>query len=268
MHLTDDEIARYERDGFLSAIPVLTPEEVERCMARLKPSIPAIINDPEENQRMQYKAHLMHPWLNDLVRHPKILDAVESLLGPDLLVWNSGFLVKPPRNRSFVSWHQDGTYWGLEPLAVASAWVALCDSTPENGCVYCLPGTHRMEQIRHRDTFAKDNMLSRGQEIDLDLDEAAAVPLSLRAGQMSIHHARTIHGSRPNNSDSYRIGFIINFISPAVRQKTGSDSATLVRGQDRFGHFELEPSPLADRDAIAMSAHTAAVERQKANILK
>ena len=101
-----------------------------------------------------------------------------------------------------------------------------------------------MEQIRHRDTFAKDNMLSRGQEIDLDLDEAAAVPLSLRAGQMSIHHARTIHGSQPNNSDSYRIGFIINFISPAVRQKTGSDSATLVRGQDRFGHFELEPVPL------------------------
>ena len=91
MHLTDAEIARYERDGFLSAIPVLTPEEVERCMARLKPSIPAIIDDPEENQRMQYKAHLMHPWLNDLVRHPKILDAVESLLGPDLWCGTAAF---------------------------------------------------------------------------------------------------------------------------------------------------------------------------------
>ena len=110
-------------------------------------------------------------------------------------------------------------------------------------------------------------MLSRGQEVDLNFDEDRAVPLSLRAGEMSIHHARTIHGSRPNNSDSYRIGFIINYITPAVRQKSGEDSATLVRGEDQFHHFTPEPRPLADRDHSAMAAHTAAVARQKANIL-
>jgi ectoine hydroxylase-related dioxygenase (phytanoyl-CoA dioxygenase family) len=267
MLLDDDQVARYERDGFLSAIPVLTPQEVQQCMARLQPFISPIINDPEENQRMQYKAHLMHPWLNDLVRHPKILDVVESLLGPDLMVWNSGFLVKAPRNRSFVSWHQDGTYWGLEPLAIASAWLAFCDSTPDNGCVYCLPGTHRLEQIPHRDTYATDNMLSRGQEVDLKFDEDTAIPLTLRAGEMSIHHARTIHGSPANNSGNYRIGFIINYITPEVRQKSGKDSATLVRGVDRFHHFAPEPRPLADRDESAMEAHAAAVARQKANIL-
>jgi len=126
--------------------------------------------------------------------------------------------------------------------AVASAWLAFCDSTPENGCVYCLPGTHRLQQIRHRDTYAKDNMLSRGQEVDLTFDEDTAVPLTLRAGEMSIHHARTIHGSRPNNSDSYRIGFIINYITPAVRQKSGKDSATLVRGARLIPSFR-DPLP-------------------------
>jgi ectoine hydroxylase-related dioxygenase (phytanoyl-CoA dioxygenase family) len=267
MHLADDAIAAYERDGFYCPIPVLAPDELAGCAARLAPVVRAILDDPQETQRLQYKAHLLYPWLDRLVRHPAILDAVESLLGPDLLVWNSGFLVKAPHDSSFVSWHQDSTYWGLEPMTVASAWLAFSDSTPENGCVYCLPGSHRLEQMPHRDTYAKDNMLSRGQAVDWDFDEASAVPLRLRPGEMSLHHVRTIHGSRPNRSDTHRIGYIINYISPAVRQKSGSDSATLVRGLDRFGHFEREPRPTADRDAAALAAHTAAVERQMANIL-
>ncbi len=267
MRLGNDQIAAYERDGFLCPVPVLTPGEVADCASRLAPAIPAILGDPEENKRMQYKAHLLYTWLDRLVRHPAILDAVESLLGPDLLVWNSGFLVKGPHDPSFVSWHQDATYWGLEPMEVASAWLAFGDSTPENGCVYCLPGSHRLAQIRHRDTHAKHNMLSRGQAVELDIDESNAVPLRLGAGEMSLHHVRTIHGPRPNRSDAYRIGFIINYISPLVRQKSGSDSATLVRGRDRFGHFELDPRPSADRDEAAIAAHGAAVKRQMANIL-
>src|SRR5262245_54046451 len=135
MHLADDAIAAYERDGFLCPIPVLAPAELADCTERLTPMVSAILGDPAEGQRMQYKAHLLYPWLDRVVRHPAILDAVESLLGPDLMVWNSGFLVKAPHDASFVSWHQDSTYWGLEPLAVASAWLAFSDSTPENGCV-------------------------------------------------------------------------------------------------------------------------------------
>lgn len=267
MHLSKDQIATYERDGFLSPVPVLTPGEVTDCMSRFAPLIAVILGDPEENKRMQYKAHLLYTWLDRLVRHPSILDAVESLLGPDLLVWNSGFLVKGPHDPSFVSWHQDATYWGLEPMEVASSWLAFSDSTPENGCVYCLPGSHRLSQIQHRDTYAKSNMLSRGQVVELDIDEASAVPLNLQAGEMSLHHVRTIHGSRPNRSDRYRIGFIINYVSPRVRQKSGSDSATLVRGEDRFGHFHHDPRPSADRNEAAVAAHQAALERQMANIL-
>jgi non-heme Fe2+,alpha-ketoglutarate-dependent halogenase len=267
MHLGSDQIATYERDGFLCPVPVLTPDEVADCASRFAPLVPAILGNPGENKRMQYKVHLLYTWLDRLVRHPAILDAVESLLGPDLLVWNSGFLVKGPHDPSFVSWHQDATYWGLEPMEVASAWLAFSDSTPENGCVYCLPGSHRLAQIPHRDTYAKDNMLSRGQAVELDIDETSAVPLRLRAGEMSLHHVRTVHGSPPNHSDGYRIGFIINYISPRVRQTSGSDSATMVRGRDQFGHFEMDPRPLADCDESALVAHGAAMKRQLANIL-
>ena len=267
MRLGNDQIATYQRDGFLCPVPVLTPGEVADCVSRLTPLVPVILGNPEENKRMQYKAHLLYTWLDRLVRHSAILDAVESLLGPDMLVWNSGFLVKGPHDPSFVSWHQDATYWGLEPMEVASAWLAFTDSTPENGCVYGLPGSHQLAQIRHRDTYAKHNMLSRGQAVELDIDEASAVPLRLRAGEMSLHHVRTIHGSPPNLSDSYRIGFIINYISPCVRQKSGSDSATLVRGRDQYGHFEFDPRPVADCDQAAIMAHRAAVQRQLANIL-
>jgi len=266
--LSEEQISAYERDGFLSPIPVLSHTELDYYLSRHKEMIPTILGDPEENKRMQYKAHLLYTWLDGLVRYPTILDAVESLLGPDILVWSSGFLIKPPHDPSFVSWHQDATYWGLEPLEVASAWLALSDSTPENGCVRCLPGSHRLAQIPHHDSFAKNNMLSRGQAILLDIDETQAVPLRLQAGEMSLHHVRTIHGSQPNRSDTYRIGFIINFISPRVRQKSGADSAMLVRGEDPFGHFDQDPRPAADRDEMAILAHERAMRRQLVNILK
>jgi non-haem Fe2+, alpha-ketoglutarate-dependent halogenase len=267
MNLSEEQISTYEQDGFLSPIPILSRKELDHYVSRLEERIPAILGDPDENKRMQYKTHMLYTWIDDLVRHPAILDSVESLLGPDILVWNSGFLIKPPRDPSFVSWHQDATYWGLEPPEIVNAWLALSNSTPENGCVRCLPGTHRLAQVPHRDTFGKNNMLSRGQAIQLAIKDGEAVFLQLKAGEMSLHHPLTIHGSQPNRSDIYRIGFIINFISPRVRPKSGSDSAALVRGADRFRHFEPDPRPATDCDEAALLAHERAMTRQLANIL-
>ena len=268
MYLDAMQLAAYERDGFLCPIPVLSSAELERCESKLADLAGRIVGDPEQNKRMQYKAHLLYPWLSELVRHPAILDAVESLIGPDILVWNSGFLIKKPRDSSFVSWHQDATYWGLEPMEVASAWVALRPSTIDNGCVQCIPGTHRLAQLPHDDTFGQNNMLSRGQTIAVEIDATQAVPLQLQAGEMSLHHVRVVHGSQPNRSDAYRIGFIINYVSTRVRQTAGGDSATLVRGRDRFGHFEVEHAPSADLAPAAVAAHQQAMERQLSHIMK
>jgi len=160
-----------------------------------------------------------------------------------------------------VSWHQDSTYWGLEPPDVVTAWVAFSDSTAANGAMRVIPGTHRMEQVPHRDTFRPENLLSRGQEVMVEVDEREAAMLELAAGEMSLHHVRLIHGSDPNPSGERRIGFAIRYVPAYVRQVAGAhDAATLVRGEDRYGHFEPEQAPDADMSPAAQAYHTSVTD--------
>jgi non-haem Fe2+, alpha-ketoglutarate-dependent halogenase len=192
---------------------------------------------------------------------------VEDVIGPDILCWGSSFFIKEPHNPGFVSWHQDSTYWGLDPADVVTAWVAFSDSNAANGAMRVIPGSHLMDQVPHRDTFRPENLLSRGQEVTVDVDERQAVMLELAAGEMSLHHVRLIHGSDPNPSGMRRIGFAIRYIPTHVRQVAGShDSATLVRGTDRHGHFEPEQRPDGDMSEAAQ-AHHAAVTGVNAAIL-
>jgi len=178
------------------------------------------------------------------------------VIGPDILCWSTGFFTKNARDPSYVSWHQDSTYWGLEPPDIITAWVALSDSTLANGAMRVIPRSHMMDQLAHHDTFSPDNLLSRGQEIAVEVDDRQAVALELRAGEMSLHHVRLIHGSDPNPSDDRRIGFAIRYIPTYIRQVAGShDWATLVRGEDRFHHFEEERRPDADMSPEAVAHH-------------
>ncbi len=216
---------------------------------------------------LRHKSHLLFTWLNDVIRHPRILDAIEDVIGPNILCWGSSFFIKEPRNPGFVSWHQDSTYWGLDPADVVTAWVAFSDSTAANGAMRVIPGTHKMDQVPHNDTFRPENLLSRGQEIMVEVDDKQAAMLELAAGEMSLHHVRLIHGSDPNPSDQRRIGYAIRYIPTYVRQVAGShDSATLVRGVDTYGHFEPEERPDADMSPAAV-AHHAAVTGLSASIL-
>ena len=178
------------------------------------------------------------------------------MLGPNLLVWGSSFFNKEPRDPGYVSWHQDSTYWGLDPADIVTAWVAISESTAENGAMRVMPDTHLMEQVPHRDTFAAGNLLSRGQEIAVEVDDSKAVMLTLQPGEMSLHHVRIIHGSDPNPSGKRRIGFAIRYLPTYVRQVVGShDSATLVRGVDEFHNFQPEQRPDADFSPAARAFH-------------
>jgi chlorinating enzyme len=214
--------------------------------------------------RINQKPHLLYPWIAELVRHPRILDAVEDVIGPDVLCWSAQFFSKNAHDPSFVSWHQDGTYWGLSSPDVITAWVALTPSVPENGCMQVVPGTHT-RQVAHVDTFAETNLLSRGQEIQVEVDPKTVVPVILQAGQMSLHHVLIVHGSEPNTADYRRIGFAIRYIPTHVRQLHGPrESATLVRGTDRHGHFDLELPPESEMHPDAVARHAAIVDRQLA----
>jgi len=262
--LSDAAVRQYNEAGYYAPVQVLSRAEAGALRARLEAfegGAGALAGT------LRHKSHLLFTWLNDLIRHDRILDAVEDLIGGDILCWGSSFFIKEPRNTAYVSWHQDSTYWGLEPADVVTAWVAFSDSTTENGAMRVIPGSHAQEQFPHRDTFAPDNLLSRGQEIMVDVDGRQAVTLELTAGEMSLHHVRLIHGSEPNPSGQRRIGFAIRYIPTYVRQVAGShDTATLVRGVDRFGNFEPEQRPDADCSAAALAYH-AAVTGAHAQIL-
>jgi non-haem Fe2+, alpha-ketoglutarate-dependent halogenase len=258
--LSPTQIAQYETGGFISPIRVMDEAAANEIRARLE----------EYEQRsggplrgdLRHKAHLLFPWLADLVRQARILDAVEDLYGPDLLCWTTNFFIKEARNPAFVSWHQDSTYWGLSAPDVVTAWVALSPSNLANGAMAVLPGSHTRDQIPHRDTFDKHNLLTRGQEVAVEIDSKQAVPLVLNPGEMSLHHVRLVHGSPANPSADRRIGFAIRYIPTRVYQLVGEDSATLVRGTDRFERFEHEPRPTAELDPAAVALHKRITERQ------
>jgi non-haem Fe2+, alpha-ketoglutarate-dependent halogenase len=261
--LTKHQLGEYQQQGFLFPLPVLS--DLETATLRRK------LEELETGQggqlptRINRKPHLLLTWLNELIRDPRILGPVEDILGPNILCWGSGFFIKNAHDPGRVTWHQDSTYWGLSKPDIVTAWVAFTPSTAENGCMRVVPGTHTLQQLPHRDTFAQDNLLSRGQEIAVKVEESRAVDIVLEPGQMSLHHVMLVHGSEPNRGALRRIGFAIRYLPTYVKQLTGvRDSATLVRGTDEYGHFVLEPAPRSDfhPDAVAFHSETLAANDQ------
>jgi ectoine hydroxylase-related dioxygenase (phytanoyl-CoA dioxygenase family) len=251
--LSREQIEHYAAEGFVCPVRALTAEEAGAFLER-KDALEAR-EGPELWQRTKMKPHLLMKWANDLIRHPRILDAVEDLIGPNILAWAVGHFDKKPHDPSFVSWHQDGTYWGFsDPARVVAAWVALTPSRRENGCLRVIPGSHRAGQLPHRDTYAANNMLSRGQDIAVAVDEAQAVDLALEPGEISLHTSLLVHGSEPNRSGLRRTGIVLRYIAADIRPVAGfRDSASLVRGVDVHGHFTPEPWPATDFDPVAVA---------------
>ena len=258
--LSTEAVAQYHRDGFYFPVPVLSREEAAEYRRHLEQ------HEVQAGQPLQgnwrHKTHLLFTWADALVHHPKILDAVEDVIGPDILCWTTNFFIKEASNPGFVSWHQDATYWGLDPDDVITAWVAFTDATPENGYMQFLPGSHKTDQLPHVDTFHKDNLLSRGQEIAVEVDKSKGVGVPLKAGEMSLHHIKLVHGSEPNRTSDRRIGLAIRYIPTYVRQTKVRDAAMLVRGIDKFHHFDYEARPQADLDEGALATHADSVARQ------
>ena len=265
MHLSAEQIAQYREQGYVSPIRVLSDDEVAACRAKLE----AIEADEAAARALKFKPHLVFTFLDDLIRHPKVLDAVEGAIGPNILCWSANFFTKEPKTTSYISWHQDLTYWGLEPADIVTAWIALSPATVESGCMRFVPGSHKMEVVPHNDTFAEDNMLTRGQEISVDVDEEDAVDVVLQPGEMSLHHVKLIHGSNANRSADRRIGFAIRYLPAHVRQVVGDkDSAVLVRGSDSERNFEHETPPAADLDPAALAQHAAIMKRHEAILFR
>lgn len=221
------QLQAYTERGYLSPLRVMPAGDAAAALAQLRASeakLGSRLTGPMNQQ------HLQFPWADALVRDSRILNAVESIIGPNIVCCGGQLFIKDVRDTGFVSWHQDGTYWGFLSRDVVTAWVALTPSTPENGCMRVVPGTHR-NAVAHTETFATDNLLSRGQEVAVAIHAEDAVYICLRPGEMSLHHSLIVHGSEPNRASYPRIGFAIRYAPAHMHESNGEkESALLVRG--------------------------------------
>ena len=252
--LSKSAIAQYNRDGYYFPVRILDEEQVVANRTLLE-NFEATQGKPIGGAQRS-KSHLLFTWVDNLMRHSKILDGVEDLIGPDILCWNTFFWVKEVGSETFVSWHQDLRYWGLDTNDLVTVWLALSPATLESGCMRVLPGSHRHDLLPHKDEYEPDNLLTRGQEIAVQVDEAKTVAMPLQPGEISLHNVRLAHASGPNRSTDRRIGLSLHYMPTHTKQIVGEwDSAALVRGEDRFGHFALTPRPAEDMDAAAILFH-------------
>ncbi len=263
--LSEEQRESYGRDGVVFPLRVLEVHEAQQCLAgleriegeragRLPPSLNA-------------KPHLLIPWAWDVVHDARILDAVEDLLGPDILCWATSFIVKNARDGRYVAWHQDATYWGLSSPKAVTVWIALTPATKQNGCVRFLPGTHRAARP-HADTRDRMNLLGRRESVAEAVDESRALDAELTPGEASLHDALILHGSNANRTEGRRVGFSLRYIPACVRHTgPGRNSATLVRGRD-LGHFDLEERPEGEFHPAAVARHRDVFRRAMSTIFE
>ena len=261
--LSDNQVAKFHTDGFLSPISVFSINEALELKDKLEGAEkmwPDAFSASARNN-----AHLNFEFLDSIVHNKNLLDAVEDILGPNILAYASTLFIKEPRDPGFVSWHQDGKYMGLSENIGITAWVALSEANGESGCMSMIPGSHE-KMLAHKDTFGKDNILTRGQEVQ-NVDAGKAVETPLRPGQASFHCPTVIHGSQPNRSEHRRIGFAIQtYIPTNVKSIHGRGSAQLVRGIDTFGHFDLLQRPKSNMEEAQVIARDR-INKEYANIL-
>ena len=261
--LTPEQVDTFKRDGFVFPVPVLSGEDVAYFNDGIRRTEAHIGGSMMEFGGL-YRAnlHLVCKWVNDLVRHPAVLDAVEDLIGPDILVWTSRFFLKDPHQQDGAAWHQDSTYFNLEPPEMVTPWVALSDAPIESGCMEVIPGSPIFGQLQHQSGIAKSSLNLGGQAIVDTFDDSKTIFGALNVGEMSIHHCRLVHRSEGNHCDFRRMGLAIPYIPAHVKRPNGMRMpAMLVRGEDKYGHFDLVEGATEDFAPEATVLHQKIFDR-------
>ncbi len=256
-NLSLEQINQYKEDGYIAPIDVLTKDEAEEVKGEIEYIEKKWPNEIEGLGRNY--VHLISPVLDKVSHNSKILDAVESIIGKDILVCGTTLFIKNPDKKGFVSFHQDAKYIGLEPYNWVTGWLAVTDANEENGCMRMLKGSHKKDLKFHDQKFDENNLLTRGQTIEnVPINETT--PVILKAGQLSLHHPTIIHGSGLNKSKERRIGFAIqSYIGTNVDQVLGKIYVQQARGNDTFKFHQhvKRPTELMNENDI--------ITRKKAN---
>lgn len=276
--LTEAQQQAYWEDGYLFPVPALPPEEAYGLRRELE-ALEAEWLDKDLplplNSYKRVNAHCVMPMAHRVAADPRILDVIEGIIGPDILIWSVEYFIKEPRTTQIVSMHQDLTYWGFGAVDhLVTAWIALSPATPASGCMNFVRGSHKNPILPHEDTHDANNLLSRGQEIKVDVAPEDKVAIEIHPGQMSLHHGLTIHGSEPNTTDDRRIACVVRYCAPQIAQQVADrDYAILARGADREGNFinfappnaPFTPASLAMYDEIRNAQAKALMKGSKAD---
>lgn len=261
--LTDAQIAQYKRENFLAPFPALTQAETRHyrdCLENYERTQGGAPLEPWQYRKL----HVREEWAADLVRIPRVLDAVEDLIGPDILIFNATFFIKNPGTDQITAWHQDATYFGMQPYEHVTAWIALSEASAESGCMNFVVGSSGFGQLYHAPQTVAGSVNHGSQTIAEPFDDTNVAAAPLKAGEFSFHHTLVIHSSEPNRSQDRRIGFGISYIPAHVRH-VGSYrmGASHARGEDRYGHFEIEPDPRELDAKTKAKNHEAAYRRYR-----
>lgn len=248
-------LSRYQQDGFIFPLKAMSELQAEDYRYNLESVESNYRKNPDYLYALNGGINFVLPLVDEITTRPEILDQVEEMIGPDIVVFSASLFIKEAQSPQYVSWHQDLTYWGLSGAEEVTAWVALSPATVESGCMRMIPGSHRYQLVAHTDTFKSDNLLTRGQQLAVNFDESEAVDVVLAPGEFSLHHGYTFHGSRPNLSNNRRIGLSISYVSTSMRLRSGVKPVTrLARGSDSYGHFEFANLPKGVFDAGDVAA--------------
>ena len=245
--LTQDEVRHFRSEGYVFPKRCISAEQAADSLRQLEDYEAELGHEAQNHVR--FKFHLVFNWALEIARSPVILDAVEDLIGPDILLFAGSIWTKNGHDPRFVAWHQDSAYFGLDPHEEITAWVAISDSDRENGCLRVLPRSHLEDDMTHIEKKGDDNLLVFGQRIE-GIDDDRGIDVELKAGEFSLHHERTAHSSRANTSDRRRVGLSLFYIPTHVRSTLDRRTALLVRGEDKYGHWDPDPLPRYDLDPI------------------
>ncbi len=251
-YLSSNQLKQYKDEGFVSPLNIFSKEKAKEIRNEIELIENKLPGELEKSGR--YNAHLISPLLDEVTHNSKILDAVQSLIGENILVCGTTLFIKNPYEQGFVSYHQDAKYIGLEPHNWVTAWVAITDSNEKNGCMRMWSGSHKDNLKEHDEKFNEGNLLTRGQTVK-NVPKEKTTPLILEAGQMSLHHPTVVHGSELNKSNDRRIGFVVqSYIGTNVKQVLGKNGVQLARGVDEFNYHEIidRPQNLLDEKDIKL----------------
>ena len=255
--LSQAQIDAYHRNGYSFPHAALTPEELEECragLARYEAWLGKPVNHMPERWRSSTYAFL--PWVDKLIRHPRILDVIEDILGPDILAFTTTFFIKDAQSPTFALWHQDSPYFGIRPHEHVTCWVALTDATEDAGCMEVVPERGAQRQLHHAASGLEGSINAIAQMITDEFDQSETVMMEVPAGSFSLHHTLCMHRSGPNNANYRRIGIGTSYIPAHCRTLSSVRMCLpLVRGKNTHGHFDILPPPEGEFHPAALARH-------------